>query len=219
MWIFFWKALQTGEVSRVTAIFFTQPVFNAFLAIFFLGESITPLKWLGIILIVSGAIGATWEGKGLKITKPYVFLAILAAIISALGNTVSKYAMTGLPPLAVNSVGYFFTVPFYIFLLTKKEVFREVKANFFDRSTMSKFFFRALIGYVAIVFFMSSIGAGPVSLVSAMSGTQPFFTLILSLITASILPKLIKENVSRSAIYLKAFAIILIVAGAIIISL
>jgi transporter family protein len=219
MWIFFWKALQTGEVSRVTAIFFTQPVFNAFLAIFFLGESISQLRWLGIILIVFGAIGATWEGKGLKITRSYVLLAVLAAIVSAVGNTVSKYAMLGLPPLAVNSIGYFATVPLYIFLLTKKEVFREVKSNFTNRPTMFKFFVRGLIGYAAIAFFMLAIGAGPVSLVSAMSGTQPLFTLILSLIIASMAPNLIKENISRSAIYLKASAIILIVSGAIIISL
>jgi drug/metabolite transporter (DMT)-like permease len=218
MWLIFWQALKTVEVSRASALFFTQPVFTAIMASLFLNESLGPSKWLAVVLIVMGAILSSWESKKTKFNKGYL-LVLLAALLSALGNTVAKYAMSGLPSLTVNTIGFFGTIPLYIILLMQKDVLKEVSLALRDLTIMKGFAIRGTIGYVAICLFMLGVGAGPVSLVVALSGTQPIFTLVVSLLAGSLMPKMIKEETNRSALLIKTTAIILIVVGAIIISL
>ena len=219
MWIFFWKAMQTGEVSRVTAIFFAQPIFSAIIAVLFFGEKLNSFKWLAILMIVVGAFLSSWEGKNKKFTfnKAYLF-AIAAALLSASGNAISKFAMNGLPSLTVNSVAFFSTIPLYLLLLKNKKVFVEVKKNLKDRAVMTQFFVRGLIGYLGIFSWMLALGAGPLALTSALSGTQPIFVLILSIVCSILLPKYIHEEISKKSLIEKSLAIFLIVAGAMIIS-
>ncbi len=218
MWLVFWTALKMVEVSRASALFFTQPVFNAFLAIWFLNETLSPNKWVAIGLIVAGAILSSWDNKkSVGFNKGYLFV-IAAAILSALGNTVSKYAMSGLPALTVSTIGFFGSVPLYFILLAQKGVFKEVKTVLGDTTTMKRFFLRGVVGYAAICAFMLGVGAGPISLVVALSGTQPLFTLVFSLAAGFFLSKMIKEDTTRSAVITKTAAIVLIVIGAIIIS-
>ena len=220
MWIFWWKALTTGEVSRVSAIFFTQPLWNAFLAVIFLKESLSSLKWLAIIFIVTGAILSFWENKKTKsrFNRAYIF-ALFAGIISAFGNTISKYAMTDLPALTVQIIGYFAGLPLFLIFLRNKQVFQEVKKVFFDLKSLLIMFLRSAVGYAAICTFMLAVGTGQVSLVSALNGVQPLAILIYSTLISIFLPKFIKEENSRKTLFIKAIAIIMIVIGAVIISL
>ena len=220
MWIFWWKALTTGEVSRVSAIFFTQPLFSAFLAVIFLKENLSSLKWLAIIFIVAGAILSSWENKKTKsrFNQAYIFV-LLAAIISAFGNTISKYAMIDLPALTVQVIGYFAALPLFLLFLKDKEVFKEVKNSFSNFKSLSMMFLRSAVGYVAICAFMLAVGAGPISLVSALNGVQPLVILVYSTLISIFLPRIIKEEISKRALFTKAIAIILIITGAVIISL
>ncbi len=219
MWIFFWKAMQTGEASRVSAIFFSQPLFSAVIAVLFLNETLNSQKWIGIVMIVIGAFLSSWEVKSRKkeFNKAYLF-ALIAALLSALGNAVSKYAMNGLPSLTVNSIAFYATIPLYLVLLKNREVFREVGANILNKKIMSQFFIRGLIGYAGIISFMLSLGAGKYSLVSAISGTQPLFVLILSIVFTILMPRVIHEEISKRSLMEKSLAIALIVLGAIMIS-
>ncbi len=221
MWIFWWKALTTGEVSRVAAIFFTSPIFNAFLAVIFLKESLSAFKWLAIFFIVVGGILSGWEGKKAKtktFNKAYIF-ALLAAFFASIGNVLSKQAMVYWPALTVQTVGYLMALPFYLLLLFNKQVFFEVKNTFSNMRLFLLIFSRSFIGFLAICSFMLAVGAGPVSLVVALNGLQPLMILIFSTLLSFFAPKIIKEETSRQALTTKAVAIILIVAGAVTISL
>lgn len=52
----FYRALKLGEVSRVVPIGAAYPVIACLLGIFFLHESVTPGKALGILLVVAGTL-------------------------------------------------------------------------------------------------------------------------------------------------------------------
>jgi len=56
MSIFYFKAVKIEEISRVSPLFYLSPLFILFFAAIFLGEVFTPLKYLGIFLLVFGAI-------------------------------------------------------------------------------------------------------------------------------------------------------------------
>jgi bacterial/archaeal transporter family protein len=55
-WICYFRALKLGDAARVAPIDKISVVFVAVFAVFFLGEKLSGLNWLGIILIALGAV-------------------------------------------------------------------------------------------------------------------------------------------------------------------
>ncbi|QIL19574.1 EamA family transporter [Thermomonas sp. HDW16] len=55
-WICYYRALQIGDTAQVTAIDKTSVVLVAVFALVFLGERLSWLSWLGVLLIGSGAV-------------------------------------------------------------------------------------------------------------------------------------------------------------------
>ena len=55
-WICYYRALQIGDTAQVTAIDKTSVVLVALFALVFLGERLSWLSWLGVLLIGSGAV-------------------------------------------------------------------------------------------------------------------------------------------------------------------
>ena len=219
MWIFYWNALKNGEPSRVAALFFTTPIYAAIIGIFFLHESLTVIKWVGLLIIVAGATLASLDGKSQKEERKLAYLfALLAALFSAIGNAFSKHAMVGLPPLMVNCIAYFSTIPFYLFLLKGKGVFAEVKNTLLNKKMVFQFGVRGFLGFGAIMLNMTAMGLGIVSLVTAIGGSQPILILILSLIASALFPHVIHEELGRKATLPKLAALILTVAGVVMIS-
>jgi transporter family protein len=60
-WLFYYKALQLGKVSEVSAIDKGSIVFTILLAALFLGENITPRIALGAVLIFGGMLVLIWK--------------------------------------------------------------------------------------------------------------------------------------------------------------
>lgn len=220
MWIFFWKAMQHGEATRVSAIFFSQPIYSSLIGIFFFNESLTLLKWVGIAVIVIGAVLSSLGGESHKkeVKTAYLF-ALLSALFSSIGNSISKFAMMDMPSLTVNCIAFYSSIPLYIFLLKNAAVRREIVGAFANTKLIIQFGIRGIFGYLGIIAFMASLSSGPISLVTALSGTQPIFVLILSLIASVLFPKLIHEEFGRSVIGIKLLALLLTVIGILFVSL
>lgn len=60
-WLFYFKALQTGDVSRVTPIDKLSVVITILLAFFILKEPLIPRVILGALLITAGSIIMLWR--------------------------------------------------------------------------------------------------------------------------------------------------------------
>ena len=58
-WLCYYRALQLGDAAQVTAIDKTSVVLVALFALVFLGERLSWLSWLGVLLIGSGAVVLT----------------------------------------------------------------------------------------------------------------------------------------------------------------
>lgn len=218
MWIFYWKALTTTEVSRAVAIFNTAPIFNALLAVVFLNERLISFKWLAIFLIVVGAVICSWENKVNERFNRAYFLVILSAIAGAIGNVVSKFAAFQIDALALYPISFFVSLPLYLFLLTKKEVASEVKVALNDGKTVGTLFLRSLISFLAVCLFYLALKTGPISLIAAVNGIGPLLVFIYSIIVSLFWPKFIKEELGSRVLFSKAVAIILIVVGVILIN-
>ncbi|MCL2131257.1 MAG: EamA family transporter [Lentimicrobiaceae bacterium] len=60
-WLFYFKALQSGDVSRVAPIDKLSVVFVVLLSFFILKEPITPKVIIGALLICAGGIVMMWK--------------------------------------------------------------------------------------------------------------------------------------------------------------
>lgn len=59
-WLCFFRALQMGPVARVAPIDKFSVVLVALGGVVFLGESLSPIQWLGVVLIAVGATLVAW---------------------------------------------------------------------------------------------------------------------------------------------------------------
>ncbi len=218
MWILYWRALATTEVSRVVAIFNIAPIFNALLAAIFLNEVLSGSKWLAIFLIVSGAVLASWENKKNGKFDPVYLLVVLAAMVNAVGNVASKFATIQINALSLYPLSFLGSLPLHLWLLTKKEVSLEIKTNLSNKKTTSVILIRSLIAFIAICLFYLAMERGPISLISAVAGIGPLLVFIYSTAMSFFFPHLIKEEISCQALIQKSAAIILIVIGIILIN-
>lgn len=60
-WLFYFKALQIGEVSKVAPVDKLSVALVIVLSALFLGESMTTKTWLGAGLSVAGTLVLTWK--------------------------------------------------------------------------------------------------------------------------------------------------------------
>ena len=218
MWILLWKALVSNEASRAIAVYNTMPIFNALLAAFFLNETISGSNWLAIILIAIGAVICTWEKKNNEGFDSSYFLVVLAAFLASIGNVISKFVIFEIEPLTAYFLSYLGSLPFYLFLLAKREIRLEVKNSLKNRKVLVSLFVRNLIAFIAICFFYLAIAKGPISLLMAVNGIGPLFVFIYATLASLFLPKYIKEELDSSTLLQKSLAIILIVIGVILIN-
>ncbi|MFH0863501.1 MAG: EamA family transporter [Candidatus Gottesmanbacteria bacterium] len=222
LWAFWLKALKKTEVSRSIAIYSSAPIYTALLAVVFLQEQLSLIKWLSIVAIIAGSILCSYEKtsarKSIGFNSMYL-LVILAALFSSLGGIVSKAAMQTMHPFIVDIVAVYAAIPLFLLLFLKKGVFNEVVEVIKNKKIIFPFLIRGLLGFLGTITFYLAISLGPVSLVSAgFGGTNPLFVFGISIILSLFWPKFIKENISPQTIFQKAMAIILIVGGVVLIN-
>ncbi len=219
--LFFYKAVQMDEVSRITPVIGGAiPIFTLMLTYLILPERLTPGQLLAFILLVLGSVIIIWPRK--KELREYqvknslskrVPIALFAALLFAGSFVLTKY-LFNLQPF-VNA-----------FLWTRIGAFLAgvtllpwVGATLFRGQGVPK---KSTLGIVAIskLFSVSSflllnyaIFLGNVTLVNAMQGVQYFFLLILAIFLSNKFPKILKEQISREIVLKKIIAIILIMIG------
>lgn len=98
-WLCYFKALQLGDVNKVTPIDKSSTILTILLAFLFLGE--TPTVWmsLGIFLLAVGTYlmiqRRKSEQEGVK-NKAWFFYAVLSAVFAALTSILGKIGIQGI---------------------------------------------------------------------------------------------------------------------------
>lgn len=59
-WLCYFRALKIGEASKVAPVDKLSVIFVALFGVMFLGERLSGLSWVGILLIGSGAVLIAW---------------------------------------------------------------------------------------------------------------------------------------------------------------
>jgi drug/metabolite transporter (DMT)-like permease len=226
-WLFY-RSIQTGETSRVVAIFQTIPIFGLFFGFYGLEEKLGWEIILAIIFLVLGGFILSIS-KG-KFDKRILVMMLLSSVLYAVNDfLVAKYGREifgGEMGNSLSSAGQ--AMPAILADLAGKVFFGIIVLVGRRERTSFKNSFRAKFGLVGVssivytagdvVFDLAKLFA-PIALIQALGCTQPLFVLIGAIGLTLFCKSFPKEEVGRKSLWQKVFGISLMVVGGILLSI
>jgi len=217
--ILYFKAMATEEeASRLISLWYTSPIIVLLMAYIFLGEKLSLPSYLGVVLLVLGAVFISYrKEKGKKpVMSSALGLILASGVVFAVYEILTKYVL--------DATDDYFSYLFWNFIGTAiigSSLFclPKIRGNFLsdiqkvNRAVLLWRIVNTSLSLVASVFYYIAISSGPVSLVSAASSLEPFFVFAITLLLSLLVPRILKEEIGKGVVTIKALAIILIVVG------
>jgi uncharacterized membrane protein len=214
---FYFLALRKEEVSRVMPVYATMPVLTTIFAYFVLGERFSMQTYIGIALVVTGAILISLKSnaRGFRFSK-VMTLVLFSAVLGASRTILTKYiegAATDWTIILWTGVGGLISVLITEFFHNHKKILRREYVG------VHILVAGGIVGGFATVLYIFSILRGPASLAAALIEIQPIFVLTIASIFAAQFPELSDEVIHRRAIVQKILAVMVIAGGGILVAL
>ena len=214
---FYCLAVQGGEVSRVIPLFNMIPLFIMLLAAIFLGEILTPLNYIGSLILISGAILIS-ANKKTKLNIDKIFwLVVLGSLAFAINAVLQKYLLNFADFWTVFSyerIGAFFAL-LPLLLIYYSDFKKFIKGT---RKPIVLVSLSEVFNLIGLLLTTIAFSIGLVSLVKTLSSIQDLFVLFFVIMITTFWPKVLKEKIDKSTIILKVIAIILIGVGVFLIT-
>ena len=216
MSFFYFAAAQVEDISRLVPMFYLSPLFVSVLAAAFLGEVFPARKYLGVALLVAGAVLVSLRKKfkAFQRSGRSSWRMILAALCLAFYTVLTKRAL---------AASGFWTV----FAWTRLSMMAVLAPFFFSegrelRTTVCEhglkvaalLTFNETLAMAATLGITIALSSGFATLITTLSSVQPFFVLLFAMLLSLFFPKILKEETDRSALAIKFLAILLMFLGA-----
>ncbi len=237
--VLFFRGLRLMEASRAVAIYQSNPVIVAALAVLFLGERISGIQWVAIMLVVAGAALISMrvfqdspydrlragpppavsedvpEGLFGRIGRLNLGPALLglSAICAGSSFVVAKAALNAdVPVLTVFAMQQLVVgCVFLAFGLTGGR--RLLSAMREPRVLGMLLFGESLMPAVSILLSVYAYSLGPASLVAAVLATRPLFVFVATTVLSRVRWQLLDESLTPRALAVKGASILMIVVG------
>ena len=210
------------EASRSSAIIHTFPVFVAFMGVFFLGETLSPGQWAGIVVVVGGAfLVSMWGSRGGLALRFNWALPILigASIFTALAIVLGKQALNELPVLVVYSVRNY-GMGLVFLCLWKPGAWGDF---FFAMRNWQTFLIlfgaEFTLAPIGVWLNVLAINLGPVSLVATATATRPLSVFLFSTLCSTRWIPILEEPLQWRTLSVKFVAVGLVVGGIVMLTL
>jgi drug/metabolite transporter (DMT)-like permease len=220
---FYLQALQAEEASTVAPFFQAAGIFGLILGYLVLGEKLSFLQIIGVLFIIAGSVLLSLRfGQGASRVKTHlVVLMLTCALAIALSSLIFKF-------FAVRDD--FWTTTFWNFggqalfgvilmlVAANRRQFAEMmRAN--TNAVLSMNGMNELINLGGNIGMRYALLFAPLGIVQAISSTTPFFVLFFGVILSLFFPSLGREEISFVGLVQKFIAIILVVAGVLLVNL
>jgi drug/metabolite transporter (DMT)-like permease len=213
---FYSKALIIEEVSRIITLFQLIPVFIVILSAIFLDEVLDVQKYSGIIFIVIASMLISYKkSRGEKSFSSAFKFMIPFGLIIATYTILEKHLLEFLDFWSLFFwivLGAFGGVIFLLCFSQPRKEFAKTISIVGKRTVFVTFIGEGLyvLGKLCSLVAMS---LADVSLVSALLGLQPFYIFFYMLFLSLFLPKILEEEIGKSIVVLKIFAMALMFMG------
>ena len=220
---FYLEALQAEEASTVAPFFQAAGIYGLILGYFILGEKLSILQIIGVLLIIAGSVLLSLRlGQGAsRIKTRLVILMLTCALAIALSSLIFKF-------FAVRDE--FWTTTFWNFAgqalfgvilmliaANRRQFVKMMRAN--TGAVLSVNGANELINLGGNLGMRYTLLFAPLGIVQAIGSTTPFFVLFFGVILSLFFPSLGREEISFAGLIQKIIAITLVVAGVLLINL
>lgn len=220
--ILYLKALSIEETSRVVPLWHLSPLFTLILAVIFLKEILTPLRYVSFALILFGGflISTRRAGNAFHLSPAIAFM-LLSSFLVSISDVLMKFAY---------GTGIFWQTFFMVYVggnLASLALFilPKVRTNALEAFTSHKFAFvrilllSILFGFAGQMLFNRALLTGPVTLISVFVSFQSLFVLLIATFLSIKSPLFLKEAIDVKTISTKLIAIALMALGLFLLSL
>lgn len=213
----FYQAISKEEISRVIPLFQFTPSFVLILSFLFLGEALTTTYYFAFVLIlVGGFLISIQKIQGVFKLRNAFWWMVLSSLIYAVQVVILKSLYTNNPFWDITiylGFGEFLPTPIILLLIPdfRNRFIRNLsnlKPAGWGLLVLAMLF---VTGASLSVFW--ALTTGPASLVSSLRGFQSVFVLIYAILFSVWLPKILKEELNKSTLGIKAIAILLMMIG------
>jgi len=216
--VFYFKAAKIEEISRVIPLFYLAPFFILILAAIFLGEVFSPIKYLGIFLLIIGAIIISSKNL-IEIRLGKVFwLMILSSLVLSIHAVIIKYLLSFADFWTIFSytrIGTIFAlIPIFYFHFP--DLVSTVKKH--GKKVVAVISLNESLNVAGVLFITIATAIGYVTLVNTLASVQAFFVLLFAIVLSIFYPKILREEIGKSTVITKLIAIILMFVGAVLIT-
>lgn len=213
--------LKTEEVSKAVPVVYTYPVFVAIIAAFTLGESLGLLQWFAVLMVVAGAFLVSQKDEQgnlrLRVNKPFLML-FGASVLMSFGEVGTKYALDYFSFWNMYVITMFCVAGGFLILSFRPKAIKQIKSIKWSFSLAFLILLTETLALFGMILLLSAIEEGPVSLVSAISGSRPIFVLAFALLLSRIWKESLYEGKTlKEHLSYRLFATALVVAGVIVI--
>ena len=214
-WILF-----SQEVSRTIPITQSAPIFAALIAVPVLNEAISGLQWFGIIATVIGCAVLSLRVKhgsstGSIFLHRSFYLLMVSSVVFGASNVVGKIALNQLPLFFTHGLRTI-TLGMVLLVCSFRPLPRADVAKFFSQRSLVLFLVAAndfVVANGAMILLLVALELGPVSLVTALSGTRALFVVIYSTGLAFKWHGALGERTTSGVLTVKILSAIMIVIG------
>ena len=215
-YLLYFMATKVEDISRIVPFMFLSPLFILLLAHFFIGEALQPLDYVGIILMVAGAVLISLTKFKIKLSKGLIYILVMDLLLSVI-SVASKYLLGTYDfwtLFAYMRLGFVFALPFLLYL-SLNALRASVKKH--GKRVLVAMVSSEVLGQVGAFLLLIATSLASVTLVNTFSSTQPFFVLLFVVIIGLFYPKILKEDLRKSTVLLKIAATALVVIGGLLI--
>jgi len=221
--LWFYKALSLFEASRIVpASGALGPILTFLLIFIFSGgkEKMGLIDFIALLLLIIGTFLITLE-KGKKINWASLKYAAIIAFLFSIYLVVSKQVylvqpfLNGLIWIKVGGL-FFSLILFILYPEVRKSISFKIRDEKISRKTFFIFVGNQILGGSSSLLQNWAIALAPiiyVPMITALQGVQYAFLLFLIVLLSLKFPKMLREEITRSALFQKAIATIIIIIG------
>ena len=220
--IFYYKAVQNEEISRVLIMWQFTPIFVLLFSFLFLKEILTANYLIGFFLLLAGGLAVSYKkmNSSFKLSKSFYYMVASTLLISIYYISSARiYEATDFWSAFMWLRLSAFSSVFLLILPSVRNNFAGTWKNM-KPGIKSLIALKMFIDFSAFIVLGLAVLNGPIALISALgSAAAPIFIFLITIFTTIYLPHIIKENISGKIILIKILAIALTIAGIVFVNL
>ena len=182
-WLCYFKALQIGDVNKVTPIDKSSTILTMIMAFILLGEEITLIKAIAMILIGTGTYLMITKKENVKVEKKnnaWLIYALGSAIFASLTSILGKIGIEGIDSTlgtAIRTIVVLIMAWIVVFVTKKQNTIRNI-----DKSSWIFLFLSGLATGGSWLCYYRALQTGPASVVVPINKLSILVTIAFSYI-------------------------------------